>query len=959
MQHNATSLRLCWTIAAKELGLVFSSPLAYLFLLIFGGVALFTFFWAEAFFARNIADIRPLFEWLPVLMIFLSSAFTMRLWSDERRTGTLEFVYTQPLGLWQFVLGKFIACVLLLLLALAITLVVPLSVSFLAELDWGPVWSGYLATVLLGSVYLSIGLFVSARTDNPIISFMLATCICVLLYVIGSEGLTGFFGHQAAEVMRLVGTGSRFESIARGVLDLRDLYYYLSLILVFLLLNVFALERARWVDKPVKAHHKHWHLGVTFAIANLLFANLWLYKLPYLRVDTTQGQQYSISTQTKRYLQQLEEPLLIRGYFSAKTHPLLAPLVPQMRDLIAEYEVAGAGKVRVEFIDPQQNPQLEEQANREYGIRAMPFQVEDRYQSAIVSSYFDILVKYGDQYQVLGFRDLIEVNARGESDLDVVLRNPEYDLTRTIKSVLEDYRAEGQIFDMVDKPLTFNAYVSAPQALPEQLNTLLEDIRQVMTTHEADANGKLSVNYLDPAEDSALAQRLAEELGMMPMRAGLLSSDEFYFYLTLENDEQVVQLALEDFSTEAFERSFDAAVEKFAQGLNKHIALVMPDAMSSPGRYGQSAFSQVERLLAQQANVKREDLSDGHVDDSTDLLLLLAPESLDEQALFAVDQFMMRGGTVVAATSPYQINLSGRSLSLTEHNSGLQAWLAHHGVNIPKQVILDEQHGAFPVPVTRNVGGLQFQEIQMLEYPYFVDVRAEGLNKQSLITRGLAQVTVPWSSGIDYQGENNFEPLLRSSEQAWQTTQLDVMPSISAQGEVSYPQGSQRTQFDIAAVIEGRFTSYFADKPLTKRADEGKEQTESSEAEHTELQIEQMVRHSPEKTRLIVFSSNAMFSDQVLGLIGSTNQSASLNNLALLQNTLDWALEDDGLLGIRARGHFNRTLPPLTEKTAMHIELFNYGVVASLILIIALVAKVRRTRRLARHQSAFTPEEAR
>ncbi|QTL34924.1 ABC transporter permease [Pseudoalteromonas viridis] len=192
MQHNATSFRLCWTIAAKELGLVFSSPLAYLFLLIFGGVALFTFFWAEAFFARNIADIRPLFEWLPVLMIFLSSAFTMRLWSDERRTGTLEFVYTQPLGLWQFVLGKFIACVLLLLLALAITLVVPLSVSFLAELDWGPVWSGYLATVLLGSVYLSIGLFVSARTDNPIISFMLATCICVLLYVIGSEGLTGF-----------------------------------------------------------------------------------------------------------------------------------------------------------------------------------------------------------------------------------------------------------------------------------------------------------------------------------------------------------------------------------------------------------------------------------------------------------------------------------------------------------------------------------------------------------------------------------------------------------------------------------------------------------------------------------------------------------------------------------------------------------------------------------------------
>src|SRR5690606_31721847 len=119
---------------------------------------------------------------------------------------------------------------------------------------------------------------------------------------------------------------------------------------------------------------------------------LWLGQITALRVDATAGNLYSISDATHAYLSRLQEPLLLRGYFSAKTHPLLSPLVPQLRDLMEEYAIAGNGRVQVEIVDPVTNPELEEEANRQFAIEPVPFQVADRYQSAIVSSYFNVLV---------------------------------------------------------------------------------------------------------------------------------------------------------------------------------------------------------------------------------------------------------------------------------------------------------------------------------------------------------------------------------------------------------------------------------------------------------------------------------------------------------------------------------------------------------------------------------------
>ena len=956
MQHDVDSNITVKRIAAKEIALFFASPIAYLFLATFAGVTLFVFFWGESFFARNIADVRPLFEWMPVLLIFLCATLTMRLWSEERRNGTIEFVLTQSVPLWHFVLGKFLSCLFLLGVALLVTLPLPITVAVIGDLDWGPVWSGYIATLFLGAVYLSIGLFVSSRSDNQIVSLISATILAGTFYLIGSTAITDFLGNQSGDWLRLLGTGSRFESITRGVIDFRDIYYYVSLIIVFLTLNILSLEKERWAHGEQRDHHRYWQAFTLLIAANALGANLWLGQVNGVRIDVTRGNQYSISQATESYLNQLQEPLLVRGYFSGKTHPLLAPLVPQMRDLIKEYEVSGKGKVRVEFIDPFSSAELEEEANQKYGIHPVPFQVSDRYQSSIVSSYFDVLIQYGDEHQVLSFRDLIEIQARSESDIDVQLRNPEHDLTRAIKKVLRSYQAGGNLFDTVRADLALIAYVSADNKLPEQLRTFKAEIREVAEKLKAKSSERLNVKFVEPESGGGeVAQEIADNFGFKPMATSLFSNEQFYFYVTLQGGDQIVQIPLGDLSIGEFERYIDAGIKRFASGFTKTVALVTPKPdYSSPLNGAGARYSQLENFLSAELNVVQEDLSKGVVSGEVDILLLAAPKNLDDKQLFAVDQFLMKGGTVIAATSPYSASLSNRSLSVQKQNSGMELWLKHHGINIGESLILDPQNSSFPVPVTRNVGGFRLQELRMLDYPYFADVRGDGLSHENLITSELPQVTMAWSSPVVIDEEANMSrqvtKLLTSSERAWLSDSMDVMPKVNQQGVSAYaPQGDQTSHL-IAAVTSGRFDSFYAGKssPLIEKQDEIDEAVVESQAndisdEKDEVfQIDSVIERSPDSSRVIVFASNEFLNDQILQMLGSAQQTEYVNTVQMVANAVDWSLEDEGLLSIRSRGHFNRTLPPMERSEQMFWEYLNYALAALAIVFVALWERHRR-----------------
>jgi len=179
-------------------------------------------------------------------MVLLVPALTMRLWAEERKLGTEEVLITLPAQDYELVLGKFLASWALLGVGLALTLALPVTVAFLGDLDWGPVIGGYIGALLLGAAYLAVGQFVSTTTENQILAFILALVVCLGLYGIGLEGFAGLFPDRTSAVLRSLGTGSRFESVARGVIDLRDLVYYASLTAFFLAASVGGLRVRRW-----------------------------------------------------------------------------------------------------------------------------------------------------------------------------------------------------------------------------------------------------------------------------------------------------------------------------------------------------------------------------------------------------------------------------------------------------------------------------------------------------------------------------------------------------------------------------------------------------------------------------------------------------------------------------------------------------------------------------------------
>ncbi|MCL2457379.1 MAG: Gldg family protein [Desulfobulbus sp.] len=957
-------------VARRELAVFFATPAAFIFFGAFLAATLFIFFWVETFFSRNIADVRLMFEWMPLLLIFLSAAITMRVWSEEHRAGTLEPLLTAPVGLPTLVGGKFVACLGLVAIGLLLTLPLPITISRLGQLDWGPVFGGYLASLCLAGAYLAIGLFVSAQFNSQIVSLIVTTLVCTVLYLVGANTLTSLFGSQVGDMLKLIGAGSRFASITRGVIDLRDLAYYLSLTGIFLSLNVYTLERQRWAGNPANSAHRRWRTLTGLLVANFFLLNLWLAPLGMLRADLTQGRIYSISPATRSYLARLQEPLLIRGYFSAQTHPLLAPLQPQLRDLLREYEVAGEGKVKVEFVDPQEKPELEQEAGEKYSIRPVPFQTASRYQTAVTNSYFDILVKYGDEFVTLGFRDLIEIKSEGDTKLEVELRNPEHDITRAIKKVLYSYQGGGNLFAAINGPVVFHGYFSPDARLPQQLVELKKSLDAVLADFKQQAGDKLAIDFVDPdGGGGQLAERLGKELGMRPMVADLLSPQTFWFYMILESGGQQVQVALPTaLDKAALKAAITAGLKRFSKGMLRTVALYTPQANPDMAQFGMpsqgNTFQFLHNFIAEEHRVKPVDLSAGQVDPEADILVVVAPERLQEKQVFAIDQFLMQGGTVVLATAPFDVSLQGR-ISAEEKKSGLGDWLASYGIKMESTLVLDPQNAAFPVPVERQAGGLTIRETHLLNYPYFIDIRNDGMNRDSGLLTGIDQLSMTWASPIKVDGGQDkgrrVVRLLESSQEAWLSDSIDIQPDFNQYGQAGFAQGEPVGRQLLAMMVEGGFDSWFKGKtsPLIEEANQQAEKEKKrqaaaqsdpkngkdAEAEQARPEvIGRVLDRSSDSARIILLASNTFLADTSLDLASGASGSRYLNPLQLVANCIDWSLEDRDLLSIRGRGHFARTLLPMDKAERMRWEYLNYGLAAVGLLIVWGLHRTIQTR---------------
>ena len=229
-------------ISRREIRTYFNSPVAYIVVAAFMVLTGYLFF--TQLFLEKQADMRGFFNIMPLMFMFVVPAITMRLLADEKSSGTLELLITMPVRDWEVVVGKFLAAMTLLCTAIGLTLVFALTVRALGPLDRGPAIGGYLGLVLMGGAYVSIGVMASSLTRNPIVSFIVAFVISFGLYLLGR--LTQFLPQAWQGLVAYLSIDGHFENIGRGVIDSRDVIYYLSVISTCLLLATTSLESRRW-----------------------------------------------------------------------------------------------------------------------------------------------------------------------------------------------------------------------------------------------------------------------------------------------------------------------------------------------------------------------------------------------------------------------------------------------------------------------------------------------------------------------------------------------------------------------------------------------------------------------------------------------------------------------------------------------------------------------------------------
>lgn len=234
------------TVCKRELRSYFATPVAYVFIVIFLVLSSAFTFYLGNFYERGQADLLPFFSFLPWLYLFLVPAVSMRLWSEERKSGTIELLLTLPITMWQAVVGKFLAAWFFIGIALALTFPLWITVNYLGDPDNGVIFASYLGAWLMAGAFLAIGSCISAATRNQVVAFILTVVVCFLLVMAGFPLVLDAFRSWAPQVLvdaiASLSFLTHFASISKGVIDLRDLLYFVLMIGFWLYASAIVID---------------------------------------------------------------------------------------------------------------------------------------------------------------------------------------------------------------------------------------------------------------------------------------------------------------------------------------------------------------------------------------------------------------------------------------------------------------------------------------------------------------------------------------------------------------------------------------------------------------------------------------------------------------------------------------------------------------------------------------------
>lgn len=337
------------TIFRRDLGAFFTSPIGYIFMIVF--LLISVGLYITSFFTFPVADMRAYFNNLPILLCVFLPAVTMRIWAEERKENTWEMLLTFPMKAWELVIGKFLSVLAFFVLTLLATLTVPLMLAVLGNPDGGAIFGGYLGTFLLGAFFLAVGIFISGLCRDQIVAFVVTLLACFLIFLIGTQFIAsyidGVFPGLGSRLAMFVGMLDHYTAFVRGVVEVADVVYFLAWTAIFLFLNMLFLElRHRPKAKTTFAGA----VGLSLVIGFLF--NWLLVDQSLGRFDLTEGKIYTVSPASASILSELKQPVQVNVYITPKDKmPTgLKTLEQDIVDKLDELRVASGGKLKYKTV---------------------------------------------------------------------------------------------------------------------------------------------------------------------------------------------------------------------------------------------------------------------------------------------------------------------------------------------------------------------------------------------------------------------------------------------------------------------------------------------------------------------------------------------------------------------------------------------------------------------------------
>ncbi len=384
-------------VAEREIQNFFDHPTAYILMVAFLGLSLFLAF--RSIYALSLASLRPLFDLLPWLFAVFIPALTMRSVAEEKRTGTIEWLSSYPLGELEILMGKLIGNWFFVILSLAGTLPMAIGVFLLSDADPGIMLAQYIGASLLAMQGVAIGLWASTATKNQVTAFILATSVSFALVFIGTPvvlyGLTPFLG-TALSRLSVMG---HFENVARGVIDLRDIVYFLSTAGLFVAMAVGLLVKQRLSEQ--RESYKRLRAGIAILLGLVVVTNLLGGNIRG-RVDLTRESLYTLSPGSEETLDNLSDLVTLKLFISDELPSELEPTLRDVRDLISDMSRAGGDNLVVENLNPGDDLDVAVEA-RSFGIIENEFNVLRDDEFEVRRGWFGLALLYADQQEVIPF----------------------------------------------------------------------------------------------------------------------------------------------------------------------------------------------------------------------------------------------------------------------------------------------------------------------------------------------------------------------------------------------------------------------------------------------------------------------------------------------------------------------------------------------------------------------------